>query len=231
MSHTTRWSLVLAARGGGDGARDALAELCSAYRPVLLAYFRRHGDPARAEDETQAFFLHFLQQRLAERADPLRGSFRAFLYASAENHRRKAWRAETAAKRGGERHGDADALDTLADPQPEPGERFDRDWALHVLQRARQRLRAEAVENDRAALFEALQGFILEAPEGDDYARAAANLGMTPNHVAVAVKRLRERLRALVRTELADTLGPEADLEAELRWLRAALGSAASSPG
>ena len=46
---------------------------------------------------------------------------------------------------------------------------------------------------------------------------------MPPNTVAVAVRRLRERLRALVRRELADTLPPSADIEAEMHWLRQAL--------
>jgi hypothetical protein len=40
---TTRWSLVVAARGGSSPAREALAELCSLYWYPLYAYIRRRG--------------------------------------------------------------------------------------------------------------------------------------------------------------------------------------------
>ncbi len=34
---TTRWSLVLAARGANPASREALGELCENYRPVILS--------------------------------------------------------------------------------------------------------------------------------------------------------------------------------------------------
>jgi len=223
MSNTTRWSLVLAARSDQPSAHKALDQLCAAYRPVLLAWFRRHGDAARAEDETQAFFLHFLQGRLAERAERERGSFRAFLFTAAQNHRRERLRAERAAKREGDARDDANLLDQLADDNADLARQFDRDWALRVLARARERLQDEARVAGKQALFDALQSFLAEAPEPGDYEGIGARLGMPPNSVAVAVKRLRERLRAQLRRELADTLAPEADIDQELDWLKQAL--------
>ena len=219
---TTRWSLVLATRGAGDSAREALDALCGAYRPVALAYFRRHGEPAQAEDATQAFFLHFTEHHVAERADPARGRFRAFLYAALENHRRQALRAAHAAKRDASR---LDAADLVAAAPEEPDAAFDRDWALHLLSRARARLGEEAARAGKHDLFAALSPCLADAPDAGDYARLGAALSMSPNHVAVAVKRLRDRLRALVRRELADTLPAGADVDAELAWLRAALRS------
>jgi RNA polymerase sigma-70 factor (ECF subfamily) len=219
---TTRWSLVLAARGGDDAGRDALDALCRAYRPVALAYFRRHGDAGEAEDATQAFFLHFTERGLAARADPGRGRFRGFLYASLENHRRQAWRHAHAAGRDA---GAVDPADLAPETPAEPDAAFDRDWALRVLARAQARLAEEATRAGKQELFAALQPCLAEAPGDGDYARLGAALAMSPNHVAVAVKRLRERLRALVRRELADTLPVGADVDAELAWLRAALRS------
>lgn len=225
MSATTRWSMILATRGQGSDARDALAELCVAYRPVLLAYFRRHGEAQRAEDETQAFFLHFLQQRLAERAEPERGSFRAFLFTAAENHRRERLRSELTAKRGGGIRHDSEAPQDLSDGSTDLARQFDRDWALHVLERACARLQREAAAAGKQALFAMLQEFLSEAPEPGDYERIGKHLAMPPNSVAVAVKRLRERLRTQLRHELADSLGPQASVEAELAWLKQALRS------
>lgn len=220
---TTRWSLVLAARGVDAGARDALGELCERYRPVVLGFFRRHDHPQSAEDRTQAFFLHFLESSLHHRADASKGSFRAFLFASVRNHWLDALRTESAGKRrGGIEVGEA-ALEDVPGDDAGPERLFDRDWALNVFARARDTLRAEATKAGRVGLFDAVQGFLLEAPEASDYNRIGAAHSLPANTVAVAVKRLRERLRALVQRELADTLPPGADLKAEMEWLRQAL--------
>jgi RNA polymerase sigma-70 factor (ECF subfamily) len=218
---TTRWSLVLAARGDSPDARTALDALCRAYRPVVLAHLRRHGDPAQAEDATQAFFVHFLEARLAERAERPRGAFRAFLFTALENHRRGQLRAQAAGKRSAP-FVDAD-LDAQADALADPAKQFDRDWALRVVERARAQVHDEARRAGKDALFVALQPFLGEAPDASDYARVGATLGLSPNAVAAAVRRLRERVRSRVRRELADTLPPDADLDAELGWLRQAL--------
>jgi RNA polymerase sigma-70 factor (ECF subfamily) len=219
---TTRWSIVLATRGEGASAREALAQLCTAYRPVLLSHFRR-VEPAQAEELTQSFFLHFLEQQLSTRAEPARGSFRAFVFTAAENHRKGLHRQAAAAKRQAAIADDGAAVERVADDDADPQAHFDRDWALLVIARARLRLRGEAERAGKAALFDELQPFLLEAPEPADYARVGASLRMPANSVAVAVKRLRERLRTQVRHELSETLAPGADLDAEVEWLKRAL--------
>ena len=45
---TTRWSLVLRARGDAPQARTALEALCRAYRPAVITYVR--GDVAAVAD-------------------------------------------------------------------------------------------------------------------------------------------------------------------------------------
>src|SRR5436190_7864863 len=141
---TTRWSLVLAARGDTDASRDALDELCEKYRPVILAFFRRHDEPQLAEDRTQAFLLHFLESSLHARADARRGSFRAFLFTSVRNHWHESVRNETARKRRGGIEVGEGALDSIATDDPGPERAFDRDWALNVFARAQATLRDEA---------------------------------------------------------------------------------------
>jgi RNA polymerase sigma-70 factor (ECF subfamily) len=50
---TTRWSVVLQARGDPEEARRALEALCRTYRPPVLAYVRGRGyQAAAAEDLT-----------------------------------------------------------------------------------------------------------------------------------------------------------------------------------
>ena len=214
---------MLAARGAGAAGRDALGELCEHYRPVILAFFRRHDEPQLAEDRTQAFLLHFVETGLHGRADADRGSFRALLFTSVRNHWHESLRNEAARKRQAGIEVGQQALDDIAVDEPGPERLFDRDWALHVFARAQARLREEAVQAGRGGLFEAVQGYLLEAPGHSDYSRIGERLGVAANTVAVAVKRLRARLRALVEQELADTLPPGSDLGAELDWLRQAL--------
>jgi len=74
--------------------------------------------------------------------------------------------------------------------------------------------------------FEHLQEFLTERPEEADYERVATALNLRRNTLAVAVHRMRHRLRELVREELAQTTLDRDELEAELRGLRAALGAA-----
>jgi hypothetical protein len=53
----------------------------------------------------------------------------------------------------------------------------------------------------------------------------AARLGTSPGAVQVAIHRLRNRYRALVREAIAATIGDEVDAKAEIRELFAAPGS------
>ena len=65
--------------------------------------------------------------------------------------------------------------------------------------------------------------FLAETPDGDDYRRVAELHAMRPNTVAVAVHRLRLRLRELVREELSETVDGSEQLEQEMEAWRAAL--------
>eukprot|EP01035_Chromulina_nebulosa_P011360 gene11360-15195_t len=66
---TTRWSLIVRARGEGAVARAALEALCRAYWFPLYAFARRNGASRHdAEDLVQAFFSHVLASDFIARA-------------------------------------------------------------------------------------------------------------------------------------------------------------------
>ncbi len=224
---TTRWSVVLRARGDAADARAALEALCRTYRPPVLAYIRRqghHGDSA--EDLTQAFFARFLEQGYHASADPSRGRFRALLLTALRRFLINAGvEARTARRGGGIRFEPIDEDAALAGGET-PEQAFDRAWAAAVLGAALRRLRSEADQAGKRELFLQLHPFITEAPDESDYARVAAALGLRRNTLAVAVHRLRHRLRELVREELADTAGNRDELAQEIRELRGAFGKA-----
>lgn len=224
---TTRWSLVIGARSGSHKANRALDELCRVYRPPVLAFVRRHG-PAdgEAEDLTQAFFEQLLRLRTHAAADPTRGRFRVFLLVALKRFLSNQSAFAQAAKRGGGSMtfslDDDERAALPADPATPEGA-FERAWATVVVQQAARRLQLEASAAGKLELFEALRPFLLESPDPDDYARIAERLAMRRNTLAVAIHRLRQRLRELVREELADTVSAADQLDAEVSTLQQAL--------
>lgn len=225
---TTRWSLVLSAGGEAADARQALETLCRTYRAPVLAYIRRHVQRAdAAEDLAQAFFLEFLEHAWHTRADPARGRFRAYLLTAVKRFLVDQQVNANRLKRGGGLH--FEALGGVGAEQLaggiDPESAFERDWAMATLDAALARLREEAEAAGKLALFDHLREFITERPADADYERAAAALNMRRNTLAVAVHRLRHRLRELVRAEIGETTADGAALRDELRSLRTAFGS------
>ncbi len=218
---STRWSQVVAAGGAGMEARAALAWLCERYWDCLVAHARRRGFTRDAEDLTQDFLVEIIGGALLERADRERGRFRTFLLGCLDHHLMHARDRQRALKRGG-----GGVVESLDESQHEGAQAeqlgsFDRDWAQLVVRRATDRLAAaEAPERwTRLAPFLAANG------DAAAYSEAGASLGMTEGAVKVAVHRLRERFRAALREEVAQTLD-EADerlIDGEIALLLAAL--------
>lgn len=224
---TTRWSLIVQARGEGPLARAALEALCRAYWFPLYAFIRRSGYAQHdAEDLTQAFFTHVLESDFIGRAAPEKGRFRSFLLVSLRNFVAKQHARAASQKRGGGlRPVDFDenaAEERLALRTPAsltPSELFDRDWALTLLEQALDRLDAEQRAMGKAALFARLRPLLRSGPERGDYDSLSGELGIAKGTLTVAVHRLQQRYRALVRSEILQTLANPADLDDELRHL------------
>jgi RNA polymerase sigma factor (sigma-70 family) len=226
---------VLQAREGGEQARRALEDLCRTYRAPVVAYVRRYTRQTdEAEDLGQAFFAAFIERAYHSRTDPARGSFRAYLLVTLKRFLNDASARKHAQKRGGGvKFQSLDDLDESDDPgagAQTPDQAFQRDWAQAVLRAAMRRLQAETAAAGKSALFDALCEFLIERPSEADYEQIAAALKMRRNTVAVAVHRLRQRLHALVREELADTTADEAGLHGELDDLHPSLALALPAP-
>ena len=223
----TRWSLIVQARGEGPLARAALEALCRGYWFPLYAYVRRSGYPQHdAEDLTQSFFTHVLESDFIGRAVPEKGRFRSFLLVSLRNFVAKQHVRDSAQRRGGgqrpvdfDENSAEERLHLRGPAALTPSELFDRDWAVTLLEQALDRLEAEQRAMGKAALFARLRPFLRAAPERGDYAALAAELGLAKGTLTVAVHRLQQRYRALVRSEILHTLSNPADLEDELRHL------------
>jgi RNA polymerase sigma-70 factor (ECF subfamily) len=231
---TTQWSEVLrAGDANSPGCQRALEDLCAAYWPPLYAYVRRRGAaPAEAQDAVQEFIVLLLRREDLSRVSPERGRFRTFLLTALNHFLVSRVRAESALKRGGHLKAvsidgtDAEALcaPELADPLT-PDKAFDRRWARTVMARSLGRLRDEHREPRQARLFAALEPSLSEGGRVRDQAALATELGLSPGALAVAATRLRQRYRALIETEVRQTLANPADLAEEMRALRTAWAS------
>lgn len=223
---TTRWSVVACTGGEEEKAVNAaLAMLCQAYwRPIYAEIRRRGHGPEDAQDLTQEFFACLLRRQSFGRADRGKGRFRSYLLGALDYFLTDMHRRRTAEKRGGGQPAvtmDGDEaerwLEGTASPHPDPAAHFDHRWALTIMDQAFVRLQGEY--EGRAELFAEISPFLAADSGGEGYAAPGTKLGMTKQAVAVAVHRMRQRYRNLVRREVEMTLANPAEVDAELRHL------------
>ncbi|MCC6232554.1 MAG: sigma-70 family RNA polymerase sigma factor [Verrucomicrobiales bacterium] len=229
---TTLWSAVLQAGDSGNAAaQEAWERLYRAYWYPLYAYLRRKGlDSGAAQDAIQDLFCRLMENNQLAAVAPDKGRFRSYLLAAVNHLLHNAWLRNQRQKRGG-------GVGTLSIDEVEAEQRyhldmadqrtperlFERRWALALLEQVLARLKQEYERTNRGALLAELREFLSgEHPEGG-YAAVAARLQMTEGAVRVAVHRLRERYRDLLRIQVAETLGNTAEVDAELGHLMAAL--------
>jgi len=229
---TTHWSVVLTAGASASaGSREALERLCRTYWYPLYSYLRRRGcDAHQAEDCAQGFFAVLLEGHTLERAKPERGKFRSFLLSCLSHFLADQWDQAQAQKRGGGKvivSLDIEDAETRYQVEPAhdltPERLFEKSWALTVLENAMARLKTESAEGGRQDLFESLKPHLPASRGPASYKDVATRLGMTEGAVKVAVHRLRDRYRQLVRAEIAETVSTPEQVDEEIRDLFTAL--------
>ncbi|HEV8253820.1 MAG TPA: sigma-70 family RNA polymerase sigma factor [Vicinamibacteria bacterium] len=227
MFPTTRWTLILASNRGGESERMALEQLCATYWKPVYFFLRRKGlSPAAAEDAVQGFFLHLLQRDFLPRLDPAKGRFRSYLLRSLEHYLVNLHEHDSALKRGGGlRFVPLDVAlaeeELPAAPTP-PGDAFEREWAMGLMERALARLAREYEQGRRKGRAEVVLRFF-GLDRAPTYAEAAAECGMTVPQFKAALHRARARFREILHEEVAATVDDDADREREIGDLLRAL--------
>jgi RNA polymerase sigma-70 factor (ECF subfamily) len=223
----TRWSMVRQLQGArAEGAGDALTELAVRYWYPVYAYVRRCGHPQEiAQDITQVFLQQAAGDLRDGRSAPS-GHFREWLLVRLNAFLAGEWRELAGA-------GGLPEAPPLAElearsrneigPDDSPEQAYRRSFALEVLSRGLKRLRAEARETGHANMCEALEPFLTREPLPGQFDELGRKLSIRPLTVVMALKRLRQRFRELVRDELADTVASADELAAERQALFAAL--------
>ena len=228
----TRWTVVLDAadsRTSSQHAQSALSELCQIYwRPIYL-FLRRQGYAFdEAEDLTQGFFAHLIQNRGYARANPEMGRFRAFLLGALRYFVADVRKREHAQKRGGgaalvrlDQAAIAEAEARAAGLERWSADRvYEREWAAALLRQALNRLAEERALVGKKDLFESLKAHLSPGSgEPVPYDQIARRLGRPAVTLRSDVARLRERFGAILREEVQSTLVDAADVDGELRYL------------
>lgn len=225
---TTHWSVVLAAGDPGHShSIEALQTLCQTYWYPLYAYARQHGHQAQdAEDLTQAFLLKLIDRNLVQVADQHRGRFRSFLLTAFKHFMADERDKARTRKRGG--HARLFSLDfgtAETRYQREPGhdttaeDIFERRWAVTLLETVFAKLRDRYVADGKSDLFEQLKPCLVQAGSAVPYADLARRLALSEGSLRVAVHRLRQRYRDLLRAEVEHTVADPAYVEEEIRHL------------
>ena len=224
----TKWTVVLAAGGTpSPESAAALERLCSSYWYPLYAFVRRRGQaPPDAEDLTQAFFARLLAHNWIAQADRHKGRFRSFLLMAMKRFLAKEWDKVKTLKRGGQVRlvpFQWDTAETRYTREPAdirtPEQVFEKQWALTLLASVLNRLREDYSRDGKGALFHTLEPCLIGSRDTQPYAALAAELGMSEGAARVAVCRLRERYRACLKAEIAQTVASPAEVVEELRHL------------
>ena len=224
---TTHWSVVLTAgRNDTTRARAALENLCQTYWHPLYAYVRRRGYSSEdAQDLTQAFFARLLERNAVAAVAPEKGRFRSFLLASMNHFLADERDKARAQKRGGGRIVPLDlpsAETRLGEIPAEnftPEKAYEHRWAMTLLEQVYRRLETEHGAQGKSGLFKVLRVTLAGKSEAAPYAELARQLNLSENAVKVAVHRLRQRYRALLRETIAHTVSNPDEIEDELRYL------------
>lgn len=226
--HTTHWSIILRAGDRHSPERmAALEHLCGLYWYPLYAYARGQGRPVEdARDLTQDFFARLLEKNYLGLADQRKGKFRWFLLTAYKCFLANEYDRSRAAKRGGgwgRLSFDTEAAERQLGMELRrechPERIFDRRWALIVLKHARNRLRSDYAAQGKINRFNALEPCLSGEGISKSYTEVGLELDMSEGAVKVEIHRMKRRFGEVLRTEISQTVGSEAEIDEEVRYL------------
>ena len=231
---TTHWSAVLlSAQSQAPGSDKAREEFCQLYWYPLYAFIRRRGyNPDDARDLTQGFFLFILGRKALQRATPEKGKFRSFLLGSLKNYLSNEYQRANAIKRGGkidfvpvdfsdgEDRYSREPADSLT-----PEKIFEANWAMTLLERAIEQLKAEYSAQGKETIFETLRPYLdlSGMSQAPSYEVVAEKLKVSGAGVKTLIHRFRKRYSEILREAVGQTITDPSQIDDEIRSLCDAL--------
>jgi RNA polymerase sigma factor (sigma-70 family) len=227
----TNWWMVRRSaqpeRPQGYSARELL---CQTYWTPIFCYLRRRGcSPEDAQDLTQDFFAWLLKKNCIRSARRKKGKFRSFLLTLLKRFLVDQKKHATRGKRGGgigliSLDGGDTEFRRRIEPVDEstPDKAFERSWASTLLHHCLELLEEECAAHGTQMRFRELKP-VLSGESNASYAEIARKLQLTESAVKVSAYRLRQRLRELLKAEIAKTAANRRQIEEEFSDLYAAL--------
>ena len=187
---TTRGSLLVRLREPRD--ERAWSEFLAIYSPLVLRVARRSGlQEADAADLAQEVFRAVASAIDRFDPDPLRGSFRGWLFRIARNLTINALVAQRRQERGTGDSGVARLLDEQPADDPDASALFDAEYRRRLLDWAIRMARDEFTDA-------AWRAFQMTGIEGRDASEAARAIGTTVGTVYYQKSRVMARLRRII---------------------------------
>ena len=225
---STRWSaLAPGSRAGVEARARAWETLAREYVEPIRLFLQRalRRDPSEAEELAQDFFAWMIESGLLEKADPARGSFRAYLKTALRRYVLDTDRRARAQKRGGahrtERLHDAEgALRELVDPHAEePDRALDEAWRAELVSSALAQVEEKLAADGRSRVFEVFRAYFLDPAPEVDYRAIAARFGIKTTDVSNDLVRAKQLFRQALERRVRETVADAQELREELDWL------------
>ena len=222
------WSVVVAGATAEPRVQTARAELCRIYWPPIYGHLRRSGyNREDAQDLTQSFFQHLLENETLHRASRDKGRFGSFLLGALKRCLADERTRRGAAKRGGGvRFVSLDTFEAeelhhlCADEEAKPDEILDTRWASVLLECALDRVRVEYAAQGKADIFEGLSPFLGGSKPRTSYQEVANRMSLDLGTVKTLIHTLRRRFATAVRREVLQTVSASHEVDDELRRIR-----------
>ena len=227
---TTKWTLISRVRSGDAlVARLALDEICALYHYPLYCYIRRRGlEHHDAQDALHEFLAKLLRLDSIKGICIEQGRLRAFLSTALQRFLFTWFRDHEKQRREFSMDAEAELAEAegrfqrerLTD-QDTPELIFERKWAHELLRHVQRKLKDRYADKGKAALFEALRPALVAGGtlRGEDTPMIATSLGMTPGALRVAMSRLLDEYREVLRGEVLQTVENADDVEDEIAYM------------
>src|SRR5262249_37672774 len=105
-----------------------------------------------------------------------------------------------------------------------PESLFERRWALSVLQQVMTKLREHFIATGKETHFEKLVPF-LNKDSDVAYEEVADEMGISAGALRMAVHRMRQKYRELLRDEIRETVTTREEIDDEIRFLVSVLST------
>jgi RNA polymerase sigma-70 factor (ECF subfamily) len=232
---TTAWSVVRAAQDHDSAESwEAMNRCIAAYWKPVFYFLRAKGYPLhRAEDLTQEFFLQFFQRDWIRRADQQRGRFRTFLLtiltrfladqSAARAPRQQSFETRLVAISA--LVGDSERTFEPADDRT-PEDLFMQQWALAVIANVRRNLETWCSLRGRPDWYRMFCDTYLRDPGSPRITQQALadRLHVSRDQVRYGLEEAHRQFVEFLRAEVFEQVGPDGDLDAEIRELETLLG-------